>query len=89
MLVANTKDVLSAMAGMLAGYVVWAAGGALITSTLPVHLWGDAAALFLPGMTAAALVARRHRHGPSATALLWSPVLPLLASIFLLISFAA
>ena len=85
---ANVKDVQWAMAGMLAGYVVWAAGGALITSILPVHLWGDAAALFLPGMTAAALVARRYRHGPSATALLWSPVLPLLASIFLLISFA-
>jgi len=88
MLVVNTKDVLSAMVGMLAGYGVWVTGGAIITSTLPDNLWDVAAALFLPAMTATALVARLHRHGPPATALLWSPVLPLLASIFLLISFA-
>lgn len=85
---ASPKAILAAVAGMAAGYLVWLTAGAIIIATLPVSLWAAAAALLLVTLIIGALFASRHHQGPSATALLWSPVLPVLASAYLFISLA-
>lgn len=82
---ASPRAILAAVAGMAAGYLVWLIAGAIIIATLPVSLWAAADALLLVTLVVGALFAGRHR-GRSATAWLWSPALPLLASIYLFIS---
>lgn len=84
--VARPTVILAAVAGVAAGYLVWLAAGAIIVATLPVRFWAAAAALLLVTLIVGAVFAGRRHQGLSATALLWSPALPVLASIYLFIS---
>ncbi|OBJ81444.1 hypothetical protein A9W96_29195 [Mycobacterium sp. 1245852.3] len=57
----------------------------IITATLPVSFWVAASVILLVAITAGALGFWRHKQGLLATALLWMPALPILASVYLLI----
>lgn len=88
MTVAVVRTSLNAVVGMLLGYVLWLAAGALIILALPVHYWVLAGGILLAAFTVLALVAaRRCSNRSTATMVRWSPLLPGLVSAYLLAVF--
>lgn len=85
---AVVRTSLNAVVGMLLGYVLWLAVGALIILTLPVHYWVLAGGTLLAAFAVLALVAaRRCSNRSTATMVRWSPLLPGLVSAYLLAVF--
>ena len=85
---AVVRTSLNAVVGMLLGYVLWLAVGALIILTLPVHYWVLAGGILLTAFAVLALVAaRRCSNRSTATMVRWSPLLPGLVSAYLLAVF--
>ncbi len=80
-----------AILGAATGYGVWLLGGAVIILTTPVHLWAVATAILVAGIAAGSFAAaRRYRDRPGVAAALWSaPLLPVLASVYLLFTTVA
>lgn len=74
--------------GSLIGYAVWLIGGAVIVATTPVRYWIAASALMLAAMTACAFsLAFRYRNTAAAPVFWGAPMLPTIASLYLLIVF--
>lgn len=85
---AVVRTSLNAVVGMLLGYLLWLAAGALIILALPVHYWVLAGGILLAAFTVLALVAgRRCANRSTATMVRWSPLLPGLVSVYLLAVF--
>lgn len=80
------SSVIYAIIGMLAGYAAWIAAGTLILATTPVHAWVLAGALELAALTLGAVfIAVRHKRSPAAVAFWAAPLLPIVASLYLLV----
>lgn len=84
----RSRTVGFAVAGMAAGYVAWLIGGAIIILIAPVSLWAYATAVMVAGIAVVSFVAARRHQGRQdvAIALRWAPLLPILASLYLLLS---
>ncbi|MBU3749714.1 MAG: hypothetical protein FGM52_04560 [Mycobacterium sp.] len=78
-----TKNILSVAAALTAGYLVWLGGVSLIILVAPVSLWAVGAVVHLVAITAASLAVSRRHH--AATAAIYAPVLPIIASVYLLL----
>ncbi|WP_431241018.1 hypothetical protein ACQ86B_28335 (plasmid) [Mycolicibacterium aichiense] len=75
-----------AIAGLVVGYVVWLGLASCVAATTPVHLWAAVAAILLVLFSIAAVVAGRRSATPPARYFFWaSPLLPALASIYVLV----
>lgn len=84
---ALARRAVNAVVGMLLGYAVWLASGTMILATVPVEHWVFAGGILLAGLTALAWVAaRRCTNVSTATMVRWSPLLPGLVSVYLLLS---
>ena len=82
----RVRIVLSAVVGMLAGYVIWLGAVGLIIVTTPVRFWVAVAAVVLAIFSACAvLLARRSKQTWKAAAWWSAPVLPILASVYVLV----
>lgn len=84
--VALVRTSFNAVVGMLLGYALWLAAGAVVILTLPVQYWAAAAGVLLVAFTVLALAAaRRCPNRSTATMIRWSPLLPGLVSAYLLV----
>ncbi|WP_142926736.1 hypothetical protein [Mycobacterium marinum] len=73
------------VAGFVAGYLVWLAVAAGVAAPTPVHLWVAVAALILVTLGVVALILGRRSSTRAVRYFFWSsPVLPVLASIYVL-----
>lgn len=79
------QGVLAPVAGLGVGYLAWIGTVAAVAATVPVHLWVvvTAVALVLLG-TAAFLLGRRSATRAARQFFWWSPLLPALASLYVL-----
>jgi uncharacterized membrane protein len=85
MTTAWVRTSLTAIVGMLVGYALWLAMGVLVILTLPVHYWVIAGGTLLAAFTVLAfLAARRCTNPATATMVRWSPLLPMMVSLYLL-----
>lgn len=87
----RSRTIGFAVASMAAGYVAWLIGGAIIILIAPVSLWAYGTAVLVVGIAVGSLVAahRNQKRPDVAAALRWAPLLPVLASLYLLLSVAS
>ncbi|KAA0106119.1 hypothetical protein CIW47_19015 [Mycolicibacterium sp. P1-5] len=80
------RRLISATIGAAAGYLAWLAGAAIIVATAPVRFWAVSGAILLAVLTSLAVVlAVRNRHTASAAAFWSAPILPIFASLYVLV----
>jgi len=85
MTAAWVRTSFTAVVGMLLGYALWLAMGALVILALPVHYWVIAGGTLLAAFTALAFLAARRCTNPgTATMVRCSPLLPVVVSLYLL-----
>ena len=78
--------VISAVVGALVGYLVWIGAVSLIIVITPVRLWVPVAAVVLAIFIACAVLLGRRSKQTWKAAGYWSaPVLPILASVYVLV----
>lgn len=80
------RTVISAVVGMLVGYLVWIGAVSLIIATTPVRFWVAVTAVVLAIFTVGAVLLGRRSEQRWKAAACWSaPVLPMLASAYVLV----
>lgn len=78
--------VASSVVGMLVGYVVWIGAVCLIIVTTPVRFWVAVTAVVLAVLCACAVLLAQRSKQTWKAAVWWSaPVLPILASVYVLV----
>lgn len=79
------QGVLAPVAGLAVGYLAWIGTIAAVTATTPVHLWVAVTAVALVLLGAAAFILGRRSATRAARRFFWwSPLLPALASVYVL-----
>lgn len=81
----RVRGLLAAVAGLAVGYLVWLGTTAAVVATTPVHLWVATAAVAFILLGAAAFILGRRTSTQTARQFFWwSPLLPALASLYVL-----
>ena len=81
---ARVGSVLAAASGLAVGYLAWLGAVAAVIATTPVYSWVAASGVVLVLLGGAAFVFGRHFSGAARQFFWWSPLLPVLASIYTL-----
>jgi hypothetical protein len=80
------RTALSAVVGMLVGYVIWLGAVGLIIVTTPVRSWVPAVAIVVAVLSLCAVLLGRRCTNTWKAAGFWSaPVLPIVVSVYLLV----
>lgn len=83
------REFFAAAAGLVAGYLAWLSAAIAVAATMPVHMWVISTAVLLTVLAGAAFVLGRRSSTRAARQFFWwSPLTPVLASIYVLVVIA-